>query len=122
MAEHADEWMEGMQDRFTLQAMMGFYGREAQVQALGFDTTPNKMSEEEKEKLRQKARDRYAINKVAKVGEHLTCPSCNKDFTKKSYQQAFCQRLKSLKGSACKDVYWNTTDPTRRARANLYKK
>jgi hypothetical protein len=44
----------------------------------------------------------YAVNKKRKVGESCQCagPKCNKTFTKKSYQQAFCR-------GKCKDQFWN---------------
>ncbi len=44
----------------------------------------------------------YAVNKKKKVGETCICagPLCRKQFTKKSYQQAF-HRTK------CKDQFWN---------------
>ena len=46
----------------------------------------------------------YKKAKAAKVGEKITCPTCGKEFTKKSYQQAFCRN----KGrDNCKDGYWN---------------
>lgn len=44
---------------------------------------------------------RYDINKAAKVGETLNCPTCQSLFVKKSYQQAFCC-------TECKDKWWNT--------------
>lgn len=58
-----------------------------------------------------KIKDRYKLNKDAKVGQELTCPSCNTSFTKTNYQQAFC---KSKSGTKCKDKYWNTVTPTKR--------
>ena len=58
-----------------------------------------------------KIKDRYKLNKNAKVGDELTCPSCGTSFTKTNYQQAFC---KSKSGTKCKDKYWNTVTPTKR--------
>ncbi len=58
-----------------------------------------------------KIRDRYKLNKDAKVGEELTCPSCGTSFVKSNYQQAFC---KSKSGTECKDKYWNTVTHTKR--------
>lgn len=58
-----------------------------------------------------KIRDRYKLNKDAKVGDKLTCPSCGQPFKKEHYQQAFC---KSKSGTKCKDKYWNTVTPTKR--------
>jgi len=54
---------------------------------------------------------RYNINKKAKVGEDLICPSCGSRFTKTHYAQAFC---KSKNGTKCKDKYWNTVTPEKR--------
>lgn len=56
-------------------------------------------------------KERYKINKTAKVGEELVCPSCCETFIKESYQQAFCKTKPKTK---CKDRYWNTVTPTKR--------
>jgi hypothetical protein len=53
----------------------------------------------------------YELNKQAKVGTECTCPSCNTNFVKTNYQQAFC---KTKSGTICKDKYWNTIDPNKR--------
>ena len=46
----------------------------------------------------------YQLNKQAKVGTTIICPSCGRSFKKRSYQQAFC----SNKGkNNCKDTYHN---------------
>ena len=58
-----------------------------------------------------KIKDRYTINKSAKVGDTCTCPSCGSTFIKSSYQQAFC---KTKGGTVCKDKYWNTVISTKR--------
>ena len=58
-----------------------------------------------------KIRDRYKINKDAKVGDECVCPSCNSKFIKTNYQQAFC---KTKGGTVCKDKYWNTVTPEKR--------
>ena len=58
-----------------------------------------------------KIRERYALNKEAKVGAECTCPSCGTKFIKTNYQQAFC---KSKPATQCKDKYWNTVDPKKR--------
>ncbi len=58
-----------------------------------------------------KIRERYKINKEAKVGTDCQCPSCGTEFKKTNYQQAFC---KSKGGTKCKDKYWNTVDPKKR--------
>ena len=58
-----------------------------------------------------KIRERYKLNKEAKVGTECTCPSCNTKFIKGNYQQAFC---KSKSGTICKDKYWNTVTPEKR--------
>lgn len=54
---------------------------------------------------------RYKINKSAKVGDKLVCPSCGTHFVKEHYQQVFC---KSKPKTVCKDKYWNTVDPKKR--------
>lgn len=56
-------------------------------------------------------RERYKLNKGAKVGEELVCPSCGAGFIKTNYQQAFC---KTKGGTKCKDKYWNTVTPEKR--------
>lgn len=68
------------------------------------------------------AKDRYEINKSAKVGETIECACCGKSITKTNYQQAFCPPVKSRRGKRyiCKDKYWNATDPERAARANVW--
>lgn len=58
-----------------------------------------------------KIKERYKLNKEAKVNEPCICPSCNTEFIKTNYQQAFC---KSKSGTKCKDKYWNTVTPTKR--------
>lgn len=58
-----------------------------------------------------KLKERYELNKSAKVGTDCICPSCNSKFVKTNYQQAFCKRLS---GTQCKDKYWNTVTPTKR--------
>lgn len=59
----------------------------------------------------KKLKEAYASSKSAKVGCTCICPSCGRNFTKTSYQQAFC---KALPGTQCKDKYWNTVDPKKR--------
>ena len=56
-------------------------------------------------------KQRYALNKSAKVGEPCVCPSCGSNFIKDNYQQAFC---KGKGGTVCKDKYWNTVTPSKR--------
>ena len=59
----------------------------------------------------------YDYNKKAKTGSIIVCPVCQKNFIKKSYQQAFC----SNKGkSNCKDKFWNVANDKRRARTRMY--
>ena len=58
-----------------------------------------------------KIKQRYTINKQAKVGDECICPSCGEKFVKTNYQQAFC---KSKGGTTCKDKYWNTVIPQKR--------
>lgn len=68
------------------------------------------------------AKDRYATNKAAKVGETIHCACCGKMHVKKHYQQAFCPPTGKGKGKRykCKDKFWNLTVPERAARANQY--
>jgi len=54
---------------------------------------------------------KYQSAKSAKVGDLCVCPSCNADFTKTNYQQAFC---KTKGKTVCKDKYWNTVTPEKR--------
>jgi len=58
-----------------------------------------------------KLKHRYQINKKAKVGDKIVCPSCGTEFQKNNYQQAFCR---TRPGTQCKDKYWNTVTPTKR--------
>lgn len=59
----------------------------------------------------------YEAAKAAKVGTACKCAGCLKDFTKKSYQQAFC----SNKGRGnCKDSFWNRAKPERSERAKAF--
>ena len=59
----------------------------------------------------KKLKEKYDKAKAAKVGEIINCPSCNTEFKKGHYAQAFC---KSRKGTKCKDKYWNTITPEKR--------
>lgn len=53
----------------------------------------------------------YQIAKAAKSGSVVYCPQCGVQFSKASYQQAFC----SNKGQGnCKDAYWNSQGPRER--------
>jgi hypothetical protein len=59
----------------------------------------------------KKIKEKYDKSKSAKVGDLCICPSCNIEFIKTNYQQAFCK----VKGkTVCKDKYWNTVTPTKR--------
>lgn len=58
-----------------------------------------------------KLKERYKLNKEAKVGDELICPSCGSTFIKSNYQQAFC---KVKTGTKCKDKFWNTVTPTKK--------
>ena len=58
-----------------------------------------------------KIKEKYKLAKQAKVGDKCICPSCNTEFVKTNYQQAFC---KSKGGTICKDKYWNTVTPNKR--------
>lgn len=59
----------------------------------------------------KKLKAKYNKAKSAKVGEMINCPSCNSEFKKTHYAQAFC---KSRSGTKCKDKYWNTVTPEKR--------
>lgn len=56
-------------------------------------------------------KEKYIQAKAAKVGESCRCAGCGTQFTKESYQQAFC---KTKAGTKCKDKYWNTVTPEKR--------
>ena len=58
-----------------------------------------------------KLKEKYELSKKAKVGDTCTCPSCNTEFIKENYQQAFC---KTKRKTWCKDKYWNTVTPNKR--------
>jgi hypothetical protein len=58
-----------------------------------------------------KIKAQYELNKKAKVGDNCICPSCQSEFIKQSYQQAFC---KTKAGTVCKDYYWNNVTETKR--------
>lgn len=58
-----------------------------------------------------KIKQRYELNKAAKVGEYLVCPACGSKFEKTNYQQAFC---KTKPKTMCKDKFWNTVTPNKR--------
>lgn len=66
---------------------------------------------------RAAALTRYEKAKAQKVGETVCCPTCQKSFTKRQHQQAFC----SNKGAGnCKDIFWNRASPDRAARAKNF--
>lgn len=56
-------------------------------------------------------KERYTLNKKSIIGDTCVCPSCQTQFVKSHYQQAFC---KSKPGTFCKDAYWNRVTPTKR--------
>lgn len=95
-AEHADEAMEIAETKAFFREVM---------------------AEKQRTDSLNLARKRYHRAKSAKTGEAVICPSCAKEFDKRSYQQAFC----SNKGKRnCKDLYWNMTDSKRAERANRF--
>ena len=60
---------------------------------------------------------RYETAKAQKVGETVCCATCQKSFTKRQHQQAFCTN----KGAGnCKDLFWNRASPERAARAKNF--
>ena len=63
-------------------------------------------------------RERFKINRNASVGSEIICPSCEREFIKRTYQNVFCgtrgKGKNSLKGRLCKDAYYNTVQPNRR--------
>lgn len=62
----------------------------------------------------QSLKDKYTVNKKAKVGERLICPVCGIEFKKKVPQQAFCF-------TKCKDKFWNFVDWKRFMRLQIYR-
>jgi hypothetical protein len=55
-------------------------------------------------------KERYKLNKEARVGTDIICPSCGTTFVKHTPAQAFC----TTKGKTiCKDKFWNTVDPNK---------
>jgi endogenous inhibitor of DNA gyrase (YacG/DUF329 family) len=61
----------------------------------------------------KKMQDLYLISKKTAVGAMVVCPSCKKEFEKKTYQQGFCS-------GKCKDWYWNNTVPERACKKNAF--
>lgn len=86
--------------KYSLQAMMGIRNPKYRIVTQSNDLTT-------------KAKARYNENVQKKVGDNCTCPSCGKDFVKKSYQQKF-------HSTKCKNIYWNSVDDTRRERTKFY--
>lgn len=66
--------------------------------------------------------DRHKQNKLARIGELIRCPVCNKLIQKKTKDHTFCSNGRRKKGGNCKDRYWNTVDDERRERAKTYKR
>lgn len=96
-AERADEWLSESASRNEARQML-------------YKTREEKAVELSK----MRVLSLYETAKAAKVGTQCTCAGCQKQFTKKSYQQAFC----SNKGKGnCKDVFWNRAKPERTERA-----
>lgn len=73
------------------------------------------------EQRMEEAKNRYVINKLAKVGDTINCPGCNSPFIKKSYQHAFCN-YKAFYKSSCKDFCNNWFSPKRLQRMVDYLK
>lgn len=53
----------------------------------------------------------YEACKVAHIGSTITCPSCNAQHIKNTYNTVFC---KTKSGTKCKDNYWNHVDKSKR--------
>lgn len=94
--------------KWSLQAMMGI----STPITRAIDSYKKIVRDEESNLIKQ-AKARYEVNLSKKVGEICCCPSCGKDFKKKTYQQKFHAKR-------CKDIYWNSVDPVRRERATLF--
>jgi hypothetical protein len=64
-------------------------------------------------------KQRYILNKQAKVGSTIECAYCSIQVEKTTYHKTFCNNQKKTKRgvNSCKDKYWNTVDDSRRARA-----
>lgn len=67
---------------------------------------------------------RYEEAKNAPIGSQIVCPTCGNKHKKTTYHKIFDSngKTKKGKGNNCKDEYWNTVDPKRRARAKEYKR
>lgn len=55
----------------------------------------------------------YEANKKLKIGQTITCPTCDYITIKKTWNQAFCC-------TKCRQQYWNTVDPERAEKSRLY--
>ena len=55
---------------------------------------------------------RYQTAKNTKVGQHFSCPTCETQVLKNSYQRTFCKKG-GKKRHPCKDKYHNTVDNSR---------
>lgn len=54
----------------------------------------------------------YETNRLAAIGTNISCPTCNRQFAKRTYHHVFCSSKKRRRGgSTCKDKYWNITNP-----------
>lgn len=53
----------------------------------------------------------YEACKIAKIGDSISCPSCNTLHVKKAYNSIFC---KTHGKRVCNDNYWNNVTPTKR--------
>jgi len=56
---------------------------------------------------------RYSNAQVAKTGDDIQCPTCEKRMKKIPYNKIFCRKV-------CKDRYWNLVDFKRTERAKLW--
>jgi len=60
------------------------------------------------ENFKDGIRRRYDLAGKAKVGTTIRCAYCGRQITKTTYQKKFCKANKKVRGSSCKDKYWNS--------------
>lgn len=65
----------------------------------------------------QQMTERYQRAAHARTGDQVECPACGTLHEKTRYNKLFCAA--PIRGSSCKDNYWNTVDDTRRKRMEI---